>query len=107
MSFPATTIRIPRARMYVEEVSGTNRFLDAGRLEGVTLTIEGDPTITHEFDPTNCIKYESGRAYLNPTVTLSAEVASVDVPAMARALQSEQQAVATGATTYTTTQEIK
>jgi hypothetical protein len=103
MTFPATTIRIPRARLYIEEVAGTNRFLDAGRLEAVTLTIEGEPTITHEFDPTNCIKYESGRSYISPTVTLSAEVASVDVPAMARALQSEQQAVAGGAKTYTTT----
>jgi hypothetical protein len=102
MAFPATTIRIPRARMYIEEAAGSNRFVDAGRLEDTTLTIEGDPTIISEFDPTNCIKYESSRTYITPTVTLSAQVASVDVAAMARALQSESQTVASGATTYTT-----
>ena len=102
MTIAATTIRVPRARGYIEAVNGSTRLVDMGRLDAVSVKIEGDPTITEEFDPTNCIRYESGRSYLRPTCMISMECASVDVAAMVRALLADAQTVAAGAKTYTT-----
>lgn len=99
-------IRLPRSRFLMETNEASGLFKDHGRLDNATVAINGDPTITNDFDPDSCTIIEVKREYLDLECALSADMANIDAANIREALLGTLQIVAAGTGNFTSVAAI-